>query len=76
MASKKVWYSRYIEYCFTHNLRQAVLEHVFFVEDEDTKEKSIGFQIYYPDTDERAYIDLSEHKAIVKRGNENEKICF
>ena len=67
MARKRVWYEKYIGYCFTDNGREVILEDVFYWEDENGKNKRTGYQIYYPDTGERIMTDLSGFSPIAKQ---------
>lgn len=67
MARKRTWYEKYIGYCFTDNGREVILEDVFYFEDENGKNKRTGYQIYYPDTNERIMTDLSGFRPIARQ---------
>ena len=42
MERKRVWYAKYIGYCFTDNGKEVILEDVFYWEDENGKNKKTG----------------------------------
>lgn len=48
MTRRRVWYAKYIGYCFTDNGEEVILEDVFYWEDEKGKNKRTGYQLYYP----------------------------
>ena len=64
---KRVWYAKYIGYCFTDNGKEVILEDVFYWEDENGKDKKTGYQLYYPETNKRVLTDLSEMKRIARQ---------
>ena len=67
MERKRVWYAKYIGYCFTDNGKEVILEDVFYWEDENGKNKKTGYQLYYPETNERVLTDLLEMKRIARQ---------
>lgn len=42
MERKRVWYAKYIGYCFTDNGKEVILEDVFYWEDENGKNQRTG----------------------------------
>lgn len=67
MERKRIWYAKYIGYCFTDNGREVVLEDVFYWEDEKGKNKCTGYQLRYLDNDEVVFTDLSEMRRIARQ---------
>ena len=67
MAQKRIWYAKYIGYCFTDNGREVILEDVFYWEDEKGRNQRTGYQLYYPDIGERILTDLSEMRRIARQ---------
>lgn len=67
MERKRIWYAKYIGYCFTDNGREVVLEDVFYWEDEKGKNKVTGYQLRYLDNDEVVFTDLSEMRRIARQ---------
>lgn len=43
MTRRRVWYAKYIGYCFTDNGEEVILEDVFYWEDEKTREQGINY---------------------------------
>lgn len=67
MERKRVWYAKYIGYCFTDNGKEVILTDVFYWENENGKNKRTGYELYYPATNERVYTNLSEMKRIARQ---------
>lgn len=42
MTRRRVWYAKYIGYCFTDNGEEVILEDVFYWEDEKGKTREQG----------------------------------
>nr|DAG70870.1 MAG TPA: hypothetical protein [Caudoviricetes sp.] len=67
MERKRVWYAKYIGYCFTDNGKEVVLEDVFYLKDKNGKNKKIIYQLFYPETNKMVFTDLSEMKRIARQ---------
>lgn len=67
MMRRRVWYAKYIGYCFTDNGEEVVLEDVFYWEDEKGENKRTGYQLYYPAKNETVFTDLSGMKRIARQ---------
>lgn len=67
MTRRRVWYAKYIGYCFTDNGEEVILEDVFYWEDEKGKNKRTGYQLYYPSRNETIFTDLSGIKRIARQ---------
>lgn len=72
MMRRRVWYAKYIGYCFTDNGEEVILEDVFYEdmfywEDEKGKNKRTWYQLYYPSRNETVFTDLSGMKRIARQ---------
>ena len=69
MERKRVWYAKYIGFCFNDNGEEVVLKDIFYWEDENGKNKRTGYELHYPATNKYVYADLSEMRRIAKQTN-------
>lgn len=67
MERKRVWYAKYIGYCFSDNGQEVILKDVFYWEDENRKNERTGYELYYPKTGEWAYVDSKEMRRIARQ---------
>lgn len=66
MTRRRVWYAKYIGYCFTDNGEEVILEDVFTGKMK-RKNKRTGYQLYYPSRNETVFTDLSGMKRIARQ---------
>lgn len=64
MNRKRIWYAKYIGYCFNDDGQEVVLEDVFRWEDGRT-----GYELRYPKTGKRVLTDLGEMRRIARQTN-------
>ena len=65
--AKRTWYEKYIGYCFNDNGREAILNDVFYWEDENGKNRRTGYEMYYPKTNEWSLIGYKQFMEIKKQ---------
>lgn len=63
MARKRVWYKKYIGYCFCDkDGNEAVLTDIFYYEDNG-KITGTGYEVHYPKSDKWEVMDLAAFRA-------------